>query len=68
MDLFSPTWQIVREQMDRNIAARRIQRAFRQWRYDNWDPECDPYDSYDGGAIASRDYYERQDYESFMPY
>jgi hypothetical protein len=54
--------------MNRNIAARRIQRAFRQWRYDNWDPECDPYDTYDGGDIARRDYYERQAYETFMHY
>ena len=54
--------------MDRNIAARRIQRAFRQWRYDNWDSECDPYDTYDGGDNARRDYYERQNYEMFMHY
>ena len=68
MDLFSSREWIVRNTMDRNIAARRIQRAFRQWRYDNWDPECDPYDTYDGGDNARRDYYERQNYEMFMPY
>jgi hypothetical protein len=45
--------------MDRNIAARRIQRAFRHWLYSNCEPD---YDN------IRRDYYERQAYEAFMHY